>query len=37
MLPLITTARPYVLYFTKIYNDDVCLLIDLKIKDKCSP
>ena len=34
---LITTARPYVLYFTKIYNDDICLLIDLKIKDKCSP
>lgn len=34
---LITTARPYIMYFTKIYNDNICLLIDLKIKDNFAP
>jgi len=34
---LITTARPYIMYITKIYNDNVCLLIDLKIKDNFAP
>lgn len=34
---LITNARPYIMYITKIYNDNVCLLIDLKIKDNFAP
>jgi len=29
---LITTGRPYIMYLTKILNENVCLLIDLKIK-----
>lgn len=34
---LITSGRPYVLYFTKILNENVCLMIDLKLNQKSSP
>jgi hypothetical protein len=34
---LITNARPYIMYFTKLLNENVCLLIDLKIRNNCTP
>ena len=34
---LITTGRPYIMYFTKLLNENVCLLIDLKIRTNSPP
>ena len=34
---LISKGKQYILYFTKIYNENVSLLIDLKSKDKTIP
>ena len=31
---MITKGKQYILYLTKIYNENVSLLIDLKSKDK---
>jgi hypothetical protein len=30
---LITSGRPYILYFTKILNENICLMIDLRLNN----
>jgi hypothetical protein len=34
---LMTTGRPYMMYFTKILNEKVCLMIDLKVRQDQYP